>query len=50
MQNAKVTLLCLFMTVLVLRGTIGAGKFGMPVTYAKIRVHKIPVDQNRNLT
>src|SRR5262249_17370347 len=29
-RRAKVTLLCLFMTVIVLRGTIGAGKFGTP--------------------
>ncbi|KAL5852410.1 hypothetical protein ACOSQ3_007528 [Xanthoceras sorbifolium] len=29
-RHGKVTLLCLFMTVIVLRGTIGAGKFGTP--------------------
>nr|ABK24302.1 unknown [Picea sitchensis]ACN41079.1 unknown [Picea sitchensis] len=42
MQNAKVTLLCLFVTVLVLRGTIGAGKFGTPEQdFAEIREHLI---------
>ncbi|XP_050216177.1 xyloglucan 6-xylosyltransferase 2 [Mercurialis annua] len=29
-RHAKVTIFCLFMTVIVLRGTIGAGKFGTP--------------------
>lgn len=29
-RHGKITLLCLFMTVIVLRGTIGAGKFGTP--------------------
>ncbi|CAK7333181.1 unnamed protein product [Dovyalis caffra] len=29
-RHGKVTLLCLFLTVIVLRGTIGAGKFGTP--------------------
>ncbi|KAK9146933.1 hypothetical protein Sjap_006836 [Stephania japonica] len=30
LRHGKITLLCLFMTVIVLRGTIGAGKFGTP--------------------
>ncbi|XP_039136241.1 probable xyloglucan 6-xylosyltransferase 1 [Dioscorea cayenensis subsp. rotundata] len=29
-RNGKLTLICLFLTLLVLRGTIGAGKFGTP--------------------
>ncbi|XP_073029610.1 xyloglucan 6-xylosyltransferase 2-like [Primulina eburnea] len=29
-RNCKVTLLCLFLTVIVLRGSLGAGKFGTP--------------------
>ncbi|KAG0488095.1 hypothetical protein HPP92_006639 [Vanilla planifolia] len=29
-RRVKLTLICLFMTVIVLRGTIGAGKFGTP--------------------
>ncbi|KAI4301392.1 hypothetical protein L6164_034675 [Bauhinia variegata] len=29
-RHCKVTILCLFLTVVVLRGTIGAGKFGTP--------------------
>ena len=29
-RNGTVTFLCLFLTVVVLRGTIGAGKFGTP--------------------
>ncbi|CAI9118794.1 OLC1v1020407C1 [Oldenlandia corymbosa var. corymbosa] len=29
-KNFKITLLCLFLTVLVLRGNLGAGKFGTP--------------------
>ncbi|WCJ23499.1 Xyloglucan 6-xylosyltransferase 1 [Euphorbia peplus] len=29
-RHGKVTIFCLFMTVVVLRGTIGAGKFGTP--------------------
>merc|ERR1711915_224171 len=42
MQNAKVTLRCLFVTVLVLRGTIGAGKFGTPEQdFNEIREHLI---------
>ncbi|GLJ14963.1 hypothetical protein SUGI_0244260 [Cryptomeria japonica] len=41
-HNAKVTLLCLFVTVMVLRGTIGAGKFGTPgQDLAEIREHLI---------
>ncbi|KAH9298753.1 hypothetical protein KI387_030435 [Taxus chinensis] len=41
-QNAKVTVLCLFVTVMVLRGTIGAGKFGTPgQDLAEIREHLI---------
>ncbi|XP_010938345.1 xyloglucan 6-xylosyltransferase 2 [Elaeis guineensis] len=30
LRRGKLTLLCLFLTVIVLRGTIGAGKFGTP--------------------
>ncbi|XP_038974301.1 probable xyloglucan 6-xylosyltransferase 1 [Phoenix dactylifera] len=30
LRQGKITLLCLFLTVIVLRGTIGAGKFGTP--------------------
>ncbi|KAK6146176.1 hypothetical protein DH2020_020045 [Rehmannia glutinosa] len=30
MRNGKLTLLCLFLTVIMLRGNIGAGKFGTP--------------------
>ncbi|KAJ6794177.1 putative xyloglucan 6-xylosyltransferase 1 [Iris pallida] len=30
LRNGKLTVLCLLMTVVVLRGTIGAGKFGTP--------------------
>ncbi|KAL3641982.1 Xyloglucan 6-xylosyltransferase 2 [Castilleja foliolosa] len=30
MRNGKLTLLCLFLTVLMLRGYLGAGKFGTP--------------------
>uniref|UniRef100_A0A0C9RR24 TSA: Wollemia nobilis Ref_Wollemi_Transcript_245_1891 transcribed RNA sequence n=1 Tax=Wollemia nobilis TaxID=56998 RepID=A0A0C9RR24_9CONI len=41
-HSAKVTVLCLFVTVLVLRGTIGAGKFGTPgQDLAEIREHLI---------
>ncbi|CAI9776236.1 unnamed protein product [Fraxinus pennsylvanica] len=29
-RNGKLTLLCLFLTVIVLRGNLGAGKFGTP--------------------
>ncbi|XP_022848762.1 xyloglucan 6-xylosyltransferase 2-like [Olea europaea var. sylvestris] len=29
-RNGKITLLCLFLTVIVLRGNLGAGKFGTP--------------------
>eukprot|EP00252_Welwitschia_mirabilis_P020264 TRINITY_DN4930_c0_g1_i1.p1 TRINITY_DN4930_c0_g1~~TRINITY_DN4930_c0_g1_i1.p1 ORF type:complete len:455 (-),score=51.48 TRINITY_DN4930_c0_g1_i1:111-1475(-) len=42
MRQAKVTFLCLVMTVVVLRGTIGAGKFGTPEQdLAEIREHLI---------
>ncbi|KAM1234573.1 hypothetical protein ACFX2J_004133 [Malus domestica] len=30
LRHGTVTFLCLFLTVVVLRGTIGAGKFGTP--------------------
>ncbi|KAL2459258.1 Xyloglucan 6-xylosyltransferase 1 [Forsythia ovata] len=30
LRNGKLTLLCLFLTVIVLRGNLGAGKFGTP--------------------
>ncbi|KAG9160079.1 hypothetical protein Leryth_005812 [Lithospermum erythrorhizon] len=30
MKNSKLTLLCLLLTIVVLRGTLGAGKFGTP--------------------
>ncbi|KAK6122613.1 hypothetical protein DH2020_043649 [Rehmannia glutinosa] len=30
MRNGKLTLLCLFLTVIMLRGNLGAGKFGTP--------------------
>ncbi|KAL0368235.1 UNVERIFIED_CONTAM: Xyloglucan 6-xylosyltransferase 2 [Sesamum calycinum] len=30
LRNGKVTLLCLFLTVIMLRGNLGAGKFGTP--------------------
>jgi len=30
LNHCKVTILCLFLTIVVLRGTIGAGKFGTP--------------------
>ena len=40
LRNTKVTLLCLFVTVVVLRGTIGAGNFGTPEQdFAEIRQH-----------
>lgn len=29
-RNAKLTVLCLLLTVVVLRGTLGAGRFGTP--------------------
>ncbi|CAL0307225.1 unnamed protein product [Lupinus luteus] len=39
-QRASLTFLCLFLTVVVLRGTIGAGKFGTPEQdLNKIRLH-----------
>ncbi|RZC52517.1 hypothetical protein C5167_020943 [Papaver somniferum] len=39
-RHGKITVLCLFMTVLVLRGTIGAGKFGTPEQdFLEIRDH-----------
>ncbi|KAJ8638748.1 hypothetical protein MRB53_013015 [Persea americana] len=40
LRNGKVTILCLLMTVVVLRGTIGAGKFGTPgQDFNEIRLH-----------
>ncbi|XP_068651735.1 xyloglucan 6-xylosyltransferase 2-like [Aristolochia californica] len=40
LRHLKVTLLCLFLTILVLRGTIGAGKFGTPEQdFNEIRHH-----------
>jgi xyloglucan 6-xylosyltransferase len=39
-KNMKITVLCGLMTILVLRGTIGAGKFGTPAQdYEEIRAH-----------
>ncbi|KAJ9706435.1 hypothetical protein PVL29_001778 [Vitis rotundifolia] len=43
-RHGKITLLCLLMTVVVLRGTIGAGKFGTPEQdFIEIREHFSPV-------
>ncbi|CAK9266441.1 unnamed protein product [Sphagnum jensenii] len=40
MRNLKVTIMCGLMTVLVLRGTIGAGQFGTPAQdFEEIRMH-----------
>ncbi|KAF9597332.1 hypothetical protein IFM89_017235 [Coptis chinensis] len=39
-KHGKITFLCLFLTLLVLRGTIGAGKFGTPEQdFKEIRDH-----------
>lgn len=39
-NNLKITLLCGFLTILVLRGTIGAGKFGTPAQdFEEIKHH-----------
>ncbi|KAK7295612.1 hypothetical protein RJT34_18523 [Clitoria ternatea] len=43
LNHCKVTILCLFLTVVVLRGTIGAGKFGTPEQdFVDIRNHFYP--------
>ncbi|CAM8894360.1 unnamed protein product [Rhodiola kirilowii] len=40
MRHCKVTVLCLVMTIVMLRGTIGAGKFGTPEQdFVEIRDH-----------
>jgi xyloglucan 6-xylosyltransferase len=40
LNNMKITVMCGLMTILVLRGTIGAGYFGTPVQdYEEIRAH-----------
>ncbi|CAM8931314.1 unnamed protein product [Rhodiola kirilowii] len=40
MRHCKVTALCLLMTIVMLRGTIGAGKFGTPEQdFVDIRDH-----------
>ncbi|CAM6111622.1 unnamed protein product [Calypogeia fissa] len=40
LYNFQVTIICLFVTVLVLRGTIGAGKFGTPAQdFRELRNH-----------
>ncbi|KAK9086426.1 hypothetical protein Syun_028820 [Stephania yunnanensis] len=42
LRHGKITLLCLFMTVIVLRGTIGAGRFGTPgQDFQEIRDHLV---------
>ncbi|KAJ6793759.1 glycosyltransferase 5 [Iris pallida] len=44
LRNGKLTVLCLLMTVVVLRGTIGAGKFGTPgQDLSEIRHHLRPL-------
>eukprot|EP00249_Psilotum_nudum_P004876 c18358_g1_i2 orf=492-1862(+) len=46
--NLKVTLLCGFVTILVLRGTIGAGKFGTPAQdFKEIKEHLQHVHSHR---
>eukprot|EP00249_Psilotum_nudum_P032192 c47418_g1_i1 orf=199-825(+) len=46
-NNVKVTLLCGFLTVLVLRGTIGAGNFGTPAQdFKEIKEHLQHVHMN----
>ncbi|RVW54533.1 Xyloglucan 6-xylosyltransferase 2 [Vitis vinifera] len=43
LRHFKVTILCLVMTIVVLRGTIGAGKFGTPEQdFVEIRDHFSP--------
>ncbi|KAF6988243.1 hypothetical protein CFC21_005811, partial [Triticum aestivum] len=44
-RNAKLTVVCLMLTILVLRGTVGAGKFGTPqqdLTELRHRLHLPP--------